>query len=46
MLASLDRKELRKAVSLITRARLIDIIGVENSMVPATDLFTKLTISG
>ena len=38
MLASLDRKELRKAVSLITRARLIDIIGVENSMVPATDL--------
>uniref|UniRef100_UPI003AB1B041 MurR/RpiR family transcriptional regulator n=1 Tax=Bifidobacterium pullorum TaxID=78448 RepID=UPI003AB1B041 len=37
---------LRKAVSLITRARLIDIIGVENSMVPATDLFTKLNYLG
>ena len=46
LLASLDRKELRKAVSLITRARLIDIIGVENSMVPATDLFTKLNYLG
>ena len=46
LLASLDRKELHKAVSLITRARLIDIIGVENSIVPATDLFTKLSYLG
>ena len=46
LLASLDRKELHKAVSLIANARLIDIVGVENSLVPATDLFTKLSYLG
>ena len=46
LLASLDRKELHKAVSLIANARLIDIVGVENSLVPATDLFTKLNYLG
>lgn len=46
LLSSLDHKELRKAVSMITDARLIDIVGVENSLVPATDLFTKLSYLG
>ena len=43
---SLDQAKLRKAVSLIAGARLIDIYGVENSLVPATDLFTKLSYLG
>lgn len=46
LLGSLDRKEFRKAVSALAGARMIDIIGVENSMVPATDLFTKLSYVG
>ncbi|KFI52443.1 MurR/RpiR family transcriptional regulator [Bifidobacterium biavatii] len=44
--ASLDRNAYRKAVSLIAGASLIDVYGVENSLVPATDLFTKLSYLG
>lgn len=46
LLTCLDRTSLHKAVDLLTAAGLIDIIGVENSMVPAMDLFTKLSYLG
>lgn len=46
LLASLDRPSLRKAVGMLATAGLIDIIGVENSIVPATDLCTKLSYLG
>ncbi|KAB8288971.1 Fe-S cluster assembly protein HesB [Bifidobacterium ramosum] len=46
MASSLDQAAFRKAVSLIAGASLIDIYGVENSLVPATDLFTKLGYLG
>lgn len=46
LLASLDRREFRKAVALLAGADLIDVIGVENSLAPATDLFTKLSYLG
>ncbi|PJM78840.1 MurR/RpiR family transcriptional regulator [Bifidobacterium scaligerum] len=43
---TVDDKAYRKAVSLIAQANLVDILGVENSMVPAMDLFTKLSYLG
>ena len=44
--AALDTRSLRKAIDLITGARLIDIYAVENSLAPATDLATKLGYLG
>lgn len=44
--SALDQSAFRKAVSLISEASLVDIYGVENSLVPATDLFTKLSYLG
>ncbi|MBT1176700.1 MurR/RpiR family transcriptional regulator [Bifidobacterium callimiconis] len=46
MLRSLSVKEFRKAVAILTRARIIDIYGVEDSITPAEDLLTKLTYLG
>ena len=46
MLESLSSKEYRKAIGLLNKARVIDIYGVENSTVSATDLLTKLTYLG
>ncbi|NEG95703.1 Fe-S cluster assembly protein HesB [Bifidobacterium primatium] len=46
MLDSLSLKEFHKAVNALGKARVIDIYGVENSMVPANDLLTKLTYLG
>lgn len=43
---ALDVKTYRRAVSIIAQAELIDIYGVENSLAPATDLFTKLGYLG
>lgn len=43
---SLDIKAFRKATTLLAGAKSIDIYGVENSLVPATDLFTKLMYLG
>ncbi|PWG62372.1 MurR/RpiR family transcriptional regulator [Bifidobacterium callitrichidarum] len=44
--SALDGKAYRKAISLIAEARFIDIFGVENSLTPAMDLFTKLEYLG
>jgi DNA-binding MurR/RpiR family transcriptional regulator len=43
---ALDTKSYRKAIALIAEAGLIDIFGVENSLTPAMDLFTKLEYLG
>ena len=43
---SVDPKAYRRAIDVIVGARLIDVLGVENSLVPATDLFTKLSYLG
>lgn len=43
---SLDVKAFRKATALLAGAKIVDIYGVENSLVPATDLFTKLMYLG
>lgn len=45
-LKSLSREELKRAVHLLSKARTIDIYGVENSYTPASDLLTKLTYLG
>ena len=44
--SALDQGALRRAVTMIAEAKTIDILGVENSLVPATDLFTKLSYLG
>lgn len=44
--AAIDPAKLHRAVEPITTARLIDVYAVENSLVPATDLFTKLSYLG
>ena len=46
MCDALDVKAYRKAIALIAEAGFIDIFGVENSLTPATDLFTKLGYLG
>ena len=40
--SALDPKAYRKAVALLAESEFIDIFGVENSLTPAMDLFTKL----
>ena len=42
----LDPKAYRKAVALLAESEFIDIFGVENSLTPAMDLFTKLGYLG
>ena len=39
-------KAYRKAVALLAESEFIDIFGVENSLTPAMDLFTKLGYLG
>lgn len=46
MLGVLDAKAFRKAVNLIAHARVIDVYGVEDSLVPASDLVCKLSYLG
>lgn len=43
---ALDVRVFRKACTLLAGARVIQVLGVENSLVPAFDLFTKLTYLG
>ncbi|MBW3093971.1 MurR/RpiR family transcriptional regulator [Bifidobacterium sp. 64T4] len=43
---ALDVNAFRKACTLLAGARVIQVLGVENSLVPAFDLFTKLTYLG
>lgn len=43
---SLSIPDYRRAVSMLARARVIDIYSVENSAVPASDLLDKLTYLG
>ena len=45
-LKAMSRQELDRAVRMLATARTIDIYGVENSTVPASDLLTKLTYLG
>ena len=42
----MDPKAYRKAVALLAESEFIDIFGVENSLTPAMDLFTKLGYLG
>lgn len=42
----IDAKAFRRVCALLADARLIDILAVENSMAPATDLYAKLTYLG
>lgn len=44
--SALDPKAYRKAVALLAESEFIDIFGVENSLTPAMDLFTKLGYLG
>lgn len=46
MRGALDAKAYRKAIEIIAEAGLIDIFGVENSLTPAMDLFTKFEYLG
>ena len=46
MLSTLDNKSFRRAVTQLSRARVIDIYAVEDSLAPATDLNTKLSYLG
>ncbi|MBM6698801.1 MurR/RpiR family transcriptional regulator [Bifidobacterium pullorum subsp. saeculare] len=43
---ALDPRAFRRACALLAGARLVDVYGVENSQVPAVDLYTKLSYLG
>ena len=43
---SVDVHAFRQACALLAQARVVDVLGVEDSLTPATDLFTKFTYLG